>query len=706
MKNATDTSIQYLKGVGPSRKKMFERLGVETVEDLMYLFPRRYEDRRSMTPLDSLKPGEWQTVCGRVTTRSGRKTWHTRKHVFESVISDDKGRLTAVWFNQPYMEHYFRSGARVVLYGRVDLYRDRLQMIAPEYEIIEDDDKENLSTGRIVPVYPLTRGMSQRYLRRSIRMALHRYAGKLVDPVPFHLREKYSLKNLTRALNSIHFPETFEDRQESYRRVAFEEFLLFQISILLRRLSIVHRPGYVHTVGPGLVRGFENAFDFELTGAQKRVIREIGADMRKAHPMHRLLQGDVGSGKTLVALFGCVAAVQSGYQAAIMAPTEILARQHYENIRGILKGFEQKSLPSGQTILRDFGPDVALLVGSASRKEKTAVTAGIREGSVNLIIGTHALIQEDLAFKNLSFVVIDEQHKFGVRQRALLTDKGVNPDVLIMTATPIPRTLSLTLFGDLDISTLDEMPAGRGKVTTKLFAEDDAKEAYTEAAELVKQGQQVFVVYPVIEESEKLDLKAAERMYEELQKGPLKGLRLGLVHGRMKQDRVSSVMEAFRNRDLDILVATTILEVGVDVPNANCMVIEHADRFGLSQLHQLRGRVGRGASDARCLLIASPATAEAGARLDAVLSTVDGFKIAEQDLMIRGPGEFFGRHQHGLNELRIADPVTQLDILETARREAAGLVEDDPYLERPANRTVKAFIQRRYPTYLAMVKGG
>ena len=726
MKNSQETSVQYIKGVGPSRAKLFSRMGVETIEDLIYFFPRRYEDRTQMTPLSKLKVGEWQTVTGKILSKAGRKSWHTKKHVLEVTIAEGKNRMFAVWFNMPFLEQYFHPGVTVVLYGKVDIYKDRLQMISPEYEAIEDEDDESLSIGRIVPIYPLTKGMTQRSLRRIIKYCLDHHVGTLKDPLPFSLRDKYALENLAKSLISIHFPENLQEQEQAYKRIAFEEFLLFQVSIILRRLSITYKQGISHRITPQFIDRFVHSFPFELTGAQKNVINQMAKDMQAPHPMHRLLQGDVGSGKTLVAFFGCLAAVENGYQSAMMVPTEILARQHYEYIKNMIKGFRDlgdkgfKEAPPNPQILKSLNPNIALLLSTTPKKEKEAIYKGIADGSINLIIGTHAVIQEGLEFKQLSFVVIDEQHKFGVRQRALLPAKGINPDVFIMTATPIPRTLCLTLFGDLDISTLDQMPTGRGKVTTKLFTEEAAQDAYDIVRQKVKedqpglpaarlpagQGRQAYIVYPIIDESEKLELKAAEKMFKDFKKNEFKESRLGLIHGQMKQSEGQQIMEDFKNKKIDILIATTVLEVGVDVPNANVMVIEHADRFGLSQLHQLRGRIGRSQSDAICLLIASPTTPEAKMRLDAILRTTDGFKIAEQDLMIRGPGEFFGRHQHGLNELKVANPATQLDILEVARKEAMALTQADPHLDTQPNRMIKAFIEKRYPTYLAMVKAG
>ncbi|OGW97939.1 MAG: ATP-dependent DNA helicase RecG [Omnitrophica WOR_2 bacterium GWA2_45_18] len=693
MKNLSDISIQYIKGVGPNRRKLFNRLGIESVEDLLYFFPRRYEDRRDLTPIAQLKLGEWQTISGTVVTSEGKRSWYTKKHVFEVLLDDKSGRLTCIWFNQPYLVNYFKLGGRVVCYGKVDMYKNSLQMISPEYEVVEEEE-ESLAMGRIVSVYPLTRGITQRYLRKTIKACLDHYQDQMVDELPVPLRNKHRLVNIKRSIHNIHFPESFEEQDEALRRLSFEEFYFFQMSIILRRLSITQKPGYSHDISDGLTLKFISAFPFKLTSAQNRVIREIRGDMSRPRPMLRLLQGDVGSGKTLVAFFGCVAAFENGFQSAIMAPTEILARQHYEKVEGMLKNGSFKDMRT------------VLLVSGLKKKEKEKIYQQIRLGEFDLIVGTHALINEEVVFKNLSFVVIDEQHKFGVRQRALLSEKGSNPDILIMTATPIPRTLCITLFGDLDVSIIDELPPGRGKVKTMLFSDAQSQEVYRLVREKVNGGDQAYIIYPIIEESATLDLKAAQQMYEDFKKTVFKGLRLGLVHGQMKRQEAQKIMDQFKNNQIDILVATTILEVGVDVPEANVMVIEHAERFGLSQLHQLRGRIGRGFKDGLCLLVAEPSTAEGTERLKAILSTHDGFKIAQHDLMIRGPGRYFGRHQHGLNELKVANPATQLDVLELARKEAMALLHDDPQLMEEGHLRIKQIIKKRYPTYLEMVAAG
>lgn len=694
MQSLQDTSIQFIKGVGPAKKKLFANLGIENIEDLFYFFPRRYEDRTQLTPIAKLKLGEVATISGEVFVKGARRSWFTKKHVSEVVVDDQSGRIFCIWFNQPYLENYFKPGTKAVFYGKVEMYKNRIQMVAPEYEIIDGDEKESLNIGRIVPIYPLTKGITQRYLRRIIRSCLDRFKEQLTDPLPVFLRNKYRLVNLKHSIDSIHFPENAAAQESALKRISFEEFFFFQLSVFLRRLSIAQKKGVAHKITSDFMREYAQSFPFELTKAQSRAINEITGDMQKQSPMLRLLQGDVGCGKTVVAFFGCVAAVKNGLQAAFMAPTEILARQHYETIGRILASGPFKNLRA------------ALLIGEISAAEKQEILDGLKKGAIDLVVGTHAILNEGVQFKNLSFAVIDEQHKFGVRQRALLSAKGSNPDVLIMTATPIPRSLCLTLYGDLDLSTIDEMPKGRGKVTTRLFYSEQAPEAYALIRQQVVAGQQVYIVYPIIEESETLDLKAAQAMFKHFQQHEFKDLRLGLIHGRLGKKESTEVMKKFKDKEIDILVATTVLEVGVDVPNANVMVIEHAERFGLSQLHQLRGRIGRGQKDGMCLLIAEPATFDGQERLAAILSSTNGFDIAQKDLDIRGPGEFFGRHQHGLNELRFANPATQMDILELARKEAAAIIQADPKLEQPADKELKRIIQRRYPKYLAMVEAG
>ncbi len=689
----SDISVQFLKGVGPARKKILENLGVRSIEDLLYIFPRRYEDRTQMTKLSQIKIGEPQTVTGKVVARGARQSWFTRKHVYETVIDDATGRIFAVWFNQPYLDNYFKPGTEVVLYGQPAVYKNRIQMVSPEYEIIDKNDK-SLSMGRIVPIYPLTKGISQRYLRKIMDVCLKTYSASLIETLPDAIRNKHKLLDIRESLSNIHFPQSQQLQEQGFRRISFEEFLFFQISVIKRRMNILSHPGVPQQISETLLPKFKKGLGFALTKAQERAIADILADMQKSTPMLRLLQGDVGCGKTIVALVGALVAFENKKQSAIMVPTEILARQHFENIQKILSDAEFKKMRVG------------LLVASLSDDEKLGLRKEVAQGKIDLLIGTHALLSQELEFKNLSYVVIDEQHKFGVGQRAFLSTKGANPHVLVMTATPIPRTLSLTLFGDLDVSTIDELPPGRGTITTKVARLDQSAKVYDFIRREVEKGRQAYIIYPLVEESEMLDLKAAQSSFKQFQKTEFKGLSIGLVHGQMKREDADAVMQKFKKGEIGILVATSILEVGIDVPNATLMVVEHAERFGLAQLHQLRGRIGRGKQASMCILLSDPFTQEAQARLKAISSTTDGFKIAEADLAIRGPGQYFGRHQHGLNELRFANPLTEVDILELARSQARELMDCDPNLTAPQNAIFKTVIQKRYPDYLKMAKAG
>ncbi|MEI8010862.1 MAG: ATP-dependent DNA helicase RecG [Candidatus Omnitrophota bacterium] len=692
MTSPKEIPIQFLKGVGPSRAKLFVQLGVRSVEDLLYLFPRRYEDRRKMSPVNTLKPGEEYTVEGSVLAKGGRRTFFNKKHVFEMEMGDDHGRIHCVWFNQSYLDKYFHVGDKVVLHGRVDLFKGRLQLVAPEYEVISRDD-EHLSMGRIVPVYPLTKGMGQRYLRKLIAFALEHHAAALIDVLPPEVRARQGLGDIAASIASIHFPENESAQEKAAARISFEEFFFFQICVVLRRLSLTSKPGFAHTRVPSVMDRFGEIFPFALTSAQKKVIAEIAVDMAGKRPMLRLLQGDVGCGKTAAALFGCVVAWINGKQAAIMAPTEILAEQHFKTILR----YVAKSL---------FGKiRVALLNSALKKKDRAELYAAIKAGEVDIIVGTHALIEDGVRFKALSYAVIDEQHKFGVKQRALLAAKGKRPDLLVMTATPIPRTLSLTLYGDLDVSTIDAKPGGRGKVQTYHVVGDQADGVYKRVAEwVVERKTQAYIVYPIIEESETLDIKAAADMYAHFQENEFKGLRVGLVHGRLPREAARRVMDEFQRHEIDILVTTTVLEVGIDVPNANVMVVEHAERFGLAQLHQLRGRIGRSEKNAVCILLGDPVTADGNKRIEALVKTSDGFKLAELDLEIRGPGQYFGRHQHGLNELKVINPLGQRQVLEAARAEAAAVLKEDPALA--AHPLVLDTIHQRYPAYLEGISGG
>jgi len=683
-------SIRYLKGIGPKRAEVFGSLGINTVEDFLYYFPRRYEDRTNFTSISGLQVGQTQTIKAEIMAKGERSSYRRRGFsIIELAVCDQSGKIFCVWFNQPYLKEYFKVGLTLILYGKVERYGQRLQMNSPEFEIVSGEGEGSLNIGRIVPVYTLPEGITQRNLRQIIKNALDEYLPHINDFLPYDIRTRNGLLNLAQSLRLIHFPDNFKMQKEAYRRLAFEEFFLFQLPLALRKLQKKEKKGIAHRVEGELLKNFLDSLPFTLTGSQEKVIREIKLDMAGPQAMQRLLQGDVGSGKTVVAGVASIIAIQGNYQAAFMVPTEILARQHYEKIRGQVSGVRCQ----GKI------PNIELLNSSLDKKEKQRIYQGAKAGEIDLLIGTHALLEEGVQFKNLGLVVIDEQHKFGVGQRALLPRKGLNPDVLIMTATPIPRTLAITLYGDLDVSVISELPAGRLPVKTICFSEDKKPEAYAIARKELKQGNQAYIVYPVIEESYALDIAGAKRMYTELKSGEFKEFKLGLIHGKLRQKEQDEIMLKFKERQLDILVSTTVLEVGIDIPSATCMIIEHAERFGLSQLHQLRGRVGRGSGESFCILLSDGQTQEAGARLEAMVKYSDGFRIAEEDLKIRGPGEFFGRRQHGLTELKIANPLTQMQLLKRAREEAIKLLKTDRNLALRQNCLIREKLLQRFPEY-------
>ena len=689
MEKISVISVQYVKGVGPKRAKIFSNAGINTIEDLLYYFPRRYEDRSNFSAIALLEEGQVQTVKARVLAKGQRHSWRRRGfNILEVAVGDQTGKIFCVWFNQPYLNDYFTVGATLILYGKVEKYGSRLQMNSPEFEIIDAQD-EALDIGRIVPIYRLPEGITQRHFRHLVKHALDKYLPKLNDCLPYDIRVRNNLLNLAQALLNIHFPQDTEAQKEAYRRLSFEEFFLFQVPLILRKLKRKEKKGIAHKVDGALVRDFIAALPFQLTQAQQKVIEEIKADMGRAQAMQRLLQGDVGCGKTVVAVAVSLMAIQGGYQVAFMAPTEILAKQHFEKINS---GFGVKS--------QEFKKlNVRLLTSSLEKKEKEKVLLQIKEGSIDLVIGTHALLEENVQFKNLGLAVIDEQHKFGVGQRALLPKKGMNIDVLIMTATPIPRTLAITLYGDLDISVINEMPKGRLPVKTMYFEEGSVDRVYEIARGELMQGRQAYIIYPVIEESYALDIAGAKKKFTQLKSGEFKEFRVGLIHGRLKQKEQDEVMGKFKEAKIDILIATTVLEVGIDIANATCMIIEHAHRFGLSQLHQLRGRIGRGSYESFCVLVSDAKSEEAKARMGAMVKYSDGFNISEEDLKIRGPGEFFGLRQHGLSELKIANPITQMRLLKLSREEATKLLNKDVRLEEHAHLHLKEKILEKFPGY-------
>jgi len=681
-------SIRYFKGIGPKRAKNFSAYGINTIEELLYYFPRRYEDRTNFASIAELKIGEVYTIKGKIIAEKQRNSWRRRRFsITEALLYDNTGKINCVWFNQPYLSEYLKTDATLILFGKVQIYNGKLQMSNPEFEFVNNEDNDSLNIGRIVPVYTLPSGFSQRSMRQLIKNALDEFLTEVNDCLPFDLRSRNNLLNLAQSLLNIHFPQDFNLQKQAHNRLSFEEFFIFQLPLVLRKLKRKEKKGIKHIVDGKLMEDFVLALPFKLTLAQEKVLAEIKADMALEQVMQRLLQGDVGSGKTVVATLACLMAIQGGYQAAFMAPTEILARQHYERIASQVAG-----LAFAKRKIR-----VGLLAGQGPDKER--IYQDIKAGKIDLIIGTHALLQEDLSFKNLGFVVIDEQHKFGVGQRALLPKKGKNPDVLIMTATPIPRTLAITLYGDLDISVINQLPPGRIPVKTLHFTHEHKQKGYAILKQELNYNRQGYIVYPVIEESYALDIAGAKKMFLELKAGEFKQFRLGLIHGKLKQQEQEEVMLKFKNKEIDLLISTTILEVGIDISNATCMIIESAERFGLSQLHQLRGRIGRGKLPSFCVLISDAQTEESKARLAAMVASSDGFRIAQEDLKIRGPGEFFGSRQHGLAELKIANPLMQMQLLKAAREEAIKLLKQDLSLQDPAHKLLKAKLLQRFPEY-------
>jgi ATP-dependent DNA helicase RecG len=608
------------------------------------------------------------------------------------LLGDGSGFLTAVWFNQAYLERVFKRGQRLIVHGKVGRYGGGpLQLQVKDYEIAEEGEDETLHTGRLVPVYRLTQGLTQRPLRVLVKRLLDGYAHLVPEPLPEALRVRHGLLGISAALRAGHFPQTGDEHDAARRRLVFDDFFLLQLGLAIRRQRQGRQRGLSMKPEGTLARRLLQALPFSLTSAQERVWREIRTDMAEPYPMNRLIQGDVGSGKTVVAGLAVLTAIEAGYQTAFMAPTEILAEQHRLTLGGLL---------------RPLGVDVALLTNAVKGKARADLLAAAASGEIGCVVGTHALVQEGVRFKKLGLVVVDEQHRFGVAQRATLRGKGESPDVLVMTATPIPRTLALTLYGDLDVSVIDELPPGRKPVVTVARPEGKRRAIYDFLREQVVAGRQVYVVCPLVEESEVTDLRAATEMAERLQQVVFPELRVGLLHGRMGGTDKERVMRELKEGGIQILVSTTVIEVGIDVPNASVMLIEHAERFGLSQLHQLRGRVGRGPWKSYCILLTGARSEDARRRITAMTATHDGFRIAEVDLTLRGPGDFFGTRQSGLPEFRVADLLRDAAVLEEARRDAIALVQRDPRLLEPEHRSLRLALLARWRGKLDLANVG
>lgn len=715
--------IRFAKGVGPKRTSLLQRFRIETVEDALWTLPWRYEDRSVMTPIGQLVPGTQASICGTIIKSEAKKARSRRLSILDIVVEDATGRLQAVFFNQPFLEQFFTVGTSVMLTGRVVAGAQgwvAMKMEVTQYEVLGAETEAPLHVGRIVPVYHEAKGWTSRQMRVLMRGLLDAHIAEAQELLPVTLRARCRLLPIQQAIQDVHFPQAGTDGglldrglTPAHRRLAFEELFVLQLALASRQRVMKEEVKQVlFNPKTPLLAKLDRALPFRLTEAQERVNREILSDMTSLKPMNRLVQGDVGSGKTIVAVQAMVLACGSGYQAALMAPTEILAEQHYRTMKGFLE---------------PLGLSVVLVSGGGRAVARKAVREQVASGAAQVVIGTHAVIQQGVIFAKLGLVVVDEQHRFGVLQRKTLMEKGYKPDVLVLTATPIPRTLAMTVYGDLDVSVIDQMPPGRKPVRTFLLSDSQKGRAYQILRDELRSGRQAYVVYPLVEESEKTDLQAAMQGAEQLQANELAEFRVGLLHGKMKSDEKERVMAAYKKGEIQVLVATTVVEVGVDVPNATVMMIEHAERFGLAQLHQLRGRVGRSEHQSYCLLIASGGwrgkgvTGQGGKstplspypsvptppsaareRLDALVRSTDGFVIAEEDLRIRGPGEFFGFRQWGMPEFRVANLLRDAELLQQARQEAFALLKQDPQLKLPVHRALREAMLRRWETKLEL----
>ena len=674
--------VTTIKGVGQKIAEKLNKLGAESILDMLYLFPRRYDDYTLFKPINKLQYGEQVTIIGTIWQTKVRRS-RTNQPITETIVNDGTGSIQATWFNQPWLADQLPAGMQIVLSGKVEMFLGRLVFNSPEWEPLE---LEPLRTRRIVPVYPLTDGLTAAKMRELMQRVVKEWSARVPDPLPAEIRKRRRLYSLPRAIQQMHFPDNQESMRRARQRLAYDELFQLQLGVQRQRRDWQAHNGMPLSIEPEQFDVFMNALPFQLTGAQQRVIEEIRADLTQSRPMNRLLQGDVGSGKTIVAAAAMVSAAWAGAQAALMAPTEILAEQHY---RGLC------------ALLEPLGLQVALLTGSTPASDRQAIYDGLADGSIQMAIGTHALIQPVVTFRRLGVAIIDEQHRFGVDQRAALREKGpsdngdaVSPHLLVMSATPIPRTLALSIYGDLDMSILDEMPPGRQEIKTRWLRASERERAYNFIRRQTAEGRQAFIIYPLVEESDLIDARAAVEEFERLSHEVFPDRRVGLVHGRLRSDEKEAAMRAFVQHETDMLVATSVIEVGVDVPNSSVIVIEGADRFGLAQLHQFRGRVGRGQHQSYCILIAEDVSADAEQRLEALEATNDGFVLAERDLELRGPGEFFGRRQSGLPDLRLASLLHDSEVLTMAQEDAAAIFTTDPNLELPEHQYLRESVEQ------------
>jgi ATP-dependent DNA helicase RecG len=677
-----------LRGATPVRLEQLQRLGCRSIRDLLFHFPRQYEDLSELRRIDELQPGQTQMAQGEVVEMGSRETSSGKPIV--SIVLHDGGKkcLEGVWFNQPYISSRFRYGQHVAYIGKVKVFRGQFQMDNPRIQNLEGGPE----APGILPLYPLTDGLTVETLRRLIRQAIDGFAHHAIESMPPELRQRHGWPDIQQALGDIHFPPSLDAAALARRRFVYEEFLVLQLGLALRRRELRDRQGAPKLIVNGEIDArIRRLFPFQLTAAQDEVIGEICKDIAGERPMQRLLQADVGAGKTAVAVYALLAAVANKTQAAFMAPTDVLVQQHWETLERYLTGSRVRRL---------------LLRGGMRPEERRAALAAIHQGEVDLVVGTQALVQEDVRFARLGLIVIDEQHKFGVNQRARIRRLGTDPHYLVMTATPIPRTMALTVFGDLDVSVIQEPPPGRQPVKTRWFPLAERPQVLEQLRQELEKGRQGFIVCPLVEESQNVEARAAEQTFEELHQGALQNIRLGLIHGRLDERKKASVMDQFRRRQLEALVCTSVVEVGVDVPNATVMLIEYAERFGLSQLHQLRGRISRGPVSGLCWLLADPVQDDARARLQTFVRTRDGFALAEADARIRGSGELFGTRQHGLGEFRFADPIADVALLRLARKDALDMVLHDAGLMKPEHARLRRAVIERFGAALDLVEVG
>lgn len=678
-----DNDVKYIKGVGPNRVELLNKLGIFTMKDLITYYPRDYEDRSKPKKIADCVDGEDALIEAIAISRLAEIRVKKNMVMYKLTVSDDTGTCNITWFNQPYLKTQFKYGETYSFFGRVHIKGSKLEMNSPVF----DTKESNRHTGKIVPIYPTTYNLPQTTLRTIIENAVEQVSGNLEDLMPEYILNQYNLCEINKAIKSIHMPEEFKDFSYARRRLVFEELLVMQLALLnLKSSWKKEQPGIQYSKDVKL-SDVINDLPFSLTKAQLRVLEEIDNDMESNKAMNRLLQGDVGSGKTIVSIIAAYKAVKSGYQAAIMAPTSILATQHLESFSNILD---------------KYGIKCELLISSVTKKKKDEILEKLQNGEIDILIGTHAILEENVVFKNLGLVVTDEQHRFGVRQRSTIVSKGANPDVLVMTATPIPRTLALILYGDLDISIIDELPPNRKEIETYAVTKGLENRVNDFVRKQIKEGRQAYVVCPLVEENEEIKAISVEEIYEKYKNEIFTDLSVEYMHGKMRPKEKDEIMERFKNGEIDILISTTVIEVGVNVPNSSIMIVENAERFGLAQLHQLRGRVGRGEYQSYCILKYNSNSEIAQKRMQIMTSTTDGFVIAEKDLELRGSGEFFGTKQHGLPEFKIANLFEDMDILKEVQGLTQKIEEADSKLELDVHKGLKQMVDEKFSGRIEM----